>query len=132
MQHQELKPWNPYLAGVLSGLLIILSVALTDKFLGASTTFVRSSGMIEQLFSPQRVAKIAYFIKEKPIIDWQWMFVLGIFFGSLVSALTSGSFRWQAVPDSWRERFGSAAGGRWATAFVGGVVAMFGARLADG
>jgi uncharacterized protein len=132
MARQDGKAWNPYLAGGLSGVLIILSVALTDKFLGASTTFVRSSGMIEQVFSPERVAKMAYFLKEKPIIDWQWMFVLGIFLGSLISSLTSGSFQWQAVPDSWRERFGAAAGKRWATAFAGGVVAMFGARLADG
>lgn len=132
MTHPEPRPWNPYFAGALSGLLIIVSVVLADKYLGASTTFVRSAGMIEQLFAPDKVAKMAYFLKEKAIVDWQWMFVLGIFIGALISALTSGSFRWQAVPDSWQERFGPAWGKRWATAFVGGVVAMFGARLADG
>lgn len=132
MTQSEPRPWNPYLAGALSGLLIIASVVLADKYLGASTTFVRSAGMIEQLFAPEKVAKMAYFLKEKAIVDWQWMFVLGIFIGSLVSALTSGSFRLQTVPDSWQERFGPGVGKRWATAFVGGVVAMFGARLADG
>lgn len=126
------RHWNPYLAGALTGLLVIASVALTDKYLGASTTFVRSAGMIEQVFGPERVAKLAYFAKEKPIIDWQWMFVVGIFLGSLAASLASKSFKPQAVPDLWRSRFGPAKGPRFIVAFIGGVVAMFGARLADG
>jgi len=36
------------------------------------------------------------------------------------------------VPDTWRARFGDGVGLRALAAFVGGVVAMFGARLADG
>lgn len=126
------RHWNPYLAGALAGLLVIASVALTDKYLGASTTFVRSAGMIEQIFGPERVAKLAYFAKEKPIIDWQWMFVVGIFLGSLAASLGSRSFKLQAVPDLWQSRFGPAKGPRFIVAFIGGVVAMFGARLADG
>lgn len=132
MRERDNGAWSPYLAGGLSGLLIVLSVWGAGKYLGASTTFVRSAGMIEQLLDPERVAALAYFIKEKPIIDWQWMFVVGIFLGSLLSALTSGSFRWQAVPDSFAQRFGPSRGRRFAVAFAGGVVAMFGARLADG
>lgn len=69
---------------------------------------------------------------DRPIIDWQWMFVVGIFFGSLISALTSKSFRWQAVLDSWQEHFGPDKGQRWLTAFLGGALAMFDARLAGG
>jgi hypothetical protein len=132
MRENDRGAWNPYLAGSLTGLLIVLSVWVAGKYLGASTTFVRTAGMIEQLLDPARVAGLAYFIKEKPIIDWQWMFVAGIFLGSLLSALASGSFRWQAVPDSFAARFGPSRGKRWLTAFLGGAVAMFGARLADG
>ncbi len=124
--------WNPYLAGALAGLLIVASVWIAGKYVGASTTFVRGAGMIEQLFNPEHVQALEYFAKEKPIIEWQWMFVVGIFAGSLISALTSGSFRLQAVPDSWRERFGPSIGKRGLTAFFGGVVAMYGARLAGG
>jgi hypothetical protein len=36
------------------------------------------------------------------------------------------------VPDLWATRFGPARWPRLAVAFIGGVVAMFGARLADG
>ncbi len=125
--------WNPYLAGALSGVVGILSVWLAGKYFGASTSFARTAGLIEQLFGPERVAQMDYFIKTVPKIDWQWMFVVGIFLGALISAVTSGSFRWQAVPDMWADRFGAgSAVSRGVVAFAGGVVAMFGARLAGG
>lgn len=129
---QEPKGWNPYLAGALTGLLLVFSVWFTGKYVGASTTFVRSAGFIEKAFDAERVAKMEYFIKELPKIDWQWMFVVGIFFGSLVAATASKSFRWQAVPTTWERRFGPGKTKRAVTAFIGGAIAMFGARLADG
>ncbi|MCE5335570.1 MAG: YeeE/YedE family protein [Desulfobacteraceae bacterium] len=124
--------WSPYLAGALAGLLLIASAWVSGKFVGASTTYVRSAGMLESLFSPERVKSLDYFVKEAPVIDWQWMFVIGIIIGSFISAITSGSFRTQALPDMWRERFGPSRVKRGAAALAGGVVAMYGARLADG
>lgn len=126
------RPWSPYLAGAIAGLLIVASVWVSGKYLGASTTFVKSAGMIEQVFGSERVATMAYFIKEAPKIDWQWMFVVGIFLGSLAASLSDRSFKLQATPDMWQGRFGPGKSKRWLTAFGGGVVAMYGARLADG
>ncbi len=63
-------------------------------------------------------------------IEWQWMFVFGIFLGSLISSITSSSFRWQALPDMWESRFGTSRTKRAIIAFLGAAVAMFGARLA--
>jgi hypothetical protein len=126
------KGWNPYLAGGISGLVVILSVWLSGKYFGASTTFVKNMGMIEKIFDPERIAKVEYFIKETPQIDWQWMFVIGILIGSFISAITSGSFRFQALPDMWQSRFGPSKIKRGLVAFLGGAIAMFGARLADG
>jgi hypothetical protein len=126
------KGWSPYLAGALAGIVMILSVWIAGKYFGASTTFVRSAGMIEKIFSADRVEKMDYFIKEVPKIDWQWMFVFGIFIGSLISSTTSRSFKWKAVPDMWEDRFGPGKMKRAVVAFIGGMVAMFGARLADG
>jgi len=40
------KTWNPYIAGALTGLLLILSVLVAGKYLGAPTTFARSAGVI--------------------------------------------------------------------------------------
>lgn len=125
--------WNPYLAGALSGLVSVVSVGVAGHFLGASTTFVRMAGMIEKVVAPEHMATLDYFVKTAPKVDWQWMFVVGIFIGALIAALTSGSFKLQALPDMWQERFGGNSRGKRALfAFSGGTVAMFGARLADG
>jgi uncharacterized protein len=126
------KGWSPYLAGALAGIVMILSVWITGKYFGASTTFVRSAGMIEKIFSAERVEKMDYFIQKVPKIEWQWMFVFGIFMGSLISSTTSRSFKCKAVPDMWENRFGPGKMKRVAVAFIGGMIAMFGARLAGG
>jgi hypothetical protein len=132
MEITEKKGWSPYLAGGLSGVLSILSVRVAGKYFGASTTFVHSAGMIEKILGPERVAQMSYFIKEVPEIDWQWMFVVGILIGSLIASATSGTFLWKGVPDMWEKMFGPSKSKRGMIAFVGGVIAMFGARLADG
>lgn len=123
---------NPYLAGGLSGLVIVFSALLTGNYFGASTSFVRSAGMLENFVTPGRAAQVEYFIRYMPKLDWQLMFVVGIFLGSLVAALTTGSFKWQAVPDMWATRFGANPVKRGIAAFLAGIIAMFGARLANG
>ncbi len=128
----EGKGWNPYLAGALSGLVSIASVWAAGKYLGASTTFVRTAGMLEQLAGAERVARMEYFLREVPGFDWQWLLMAGIFAGAFVAAYTAGEFRWRTVPEMWRQRFGPSGWRRGVAAFCGGVVAMFGARLADG
>jgi uncharacterized protein len=124
--------WNPYIAGAMVGLLLILSVWVADKYVGASTTFVKVAGIIESQFIPDRVANLDYFKKEKPGIDWQTFFVAGILMGAFISAITSKSFKLQGVPDMWQQRFGSSISKRAVVAFLGGFIAIFGARLADG
>jgi hypothetical protein len=132
MKEREDKGWSPYLAGALSGLVLILSVWVSGKYFGASTTFVRSAGMVERAVNAERVAKMDYFMKETPQIDWQWMFVAGILLGSFTASTTSRSFLWKALPDMWETRFGPSRVKRAVVAFSGGLIAMFGARLADG
>ena len=130
--------WRPYIAGALVGVLATLSVIVSTKvlgktqFLGASTTFVRAAGFIEQTVDPEHVKKNPYFLKEKVKVDWQFMLVVGIFIGALAASVIDGSFKLEAVPPVWRERFGNSVGVRALGAFLGGIVAMFGARLADG
>ncbi|MEW6078666.1 MAG: YeeE/YedE thiosulfate transporter family protein [Thermodesulfobacteriota bacterium] len=130
--------WSPYLAGALLGLLAIASVYATTQllgktnYLGASTTFVRAAGLLEKMISAEYVQANAYFIKEKIRVDWQFMLVAGIFIGALISSLTDKSFKLEPVPPMWEKRFGPSVGKRAVGAFLGGVVAMIGARLADG
>jgi uncharacterized membrane protein YedE/YeeE len=130
--------WRPYIAGALLGVLATLSVLVSAKvlgkpqYLGASTTFVRAAGYLEQSVDPGHVKENPYFAKTKVKIDWQFMLLVGVFIGALGASLADGSFKAESVPPVWRERFGSGVGVRAAGAFLGGVVAMFGARLADG
>jgi len=130
--------WSPYLAGALVGVLAVVSALATTglmgktSYLGASTTFVRAAGLLERAVAPERVAGNAYFTKEKVQVDWQFMLVTGVLFGALVAALTDGSFKMEGVPPAWAGRFGPSVGKRAFWAFAGGIVAMIGARLADG
>ncbi len=132
------KNWNPYVAGALVGVLAVLSVVLTTKFigkpkyLGASTTFVRVTGLIEKTFAPKYVEENKYFKSKKVKIDWQAMLVFGIFFGALVSSLVDGSFKSEKLPPMWQEKFGDNRLKRGVVSFVGGLIAMFGVRLAGG
>jgi uncharacterized protein len=132
LRREDPGAWNPYIAGSLAGLLIIGSVALSGAYFGASSSFTRFAGFVERIFSPERFSGMQYFLKYPPEPDWQWMFVVGIFFGSLISSVTSGSFRIKSVPDTWEQRFGRSPSKRGMVAFTGGLIAMFGARLADG
>jgi uncharacterized protein len=130
--------WSPYLAGALVGLLAIASVFATTQwlgkssYLGASTTFVRAAGILERTVDPDHVAANDYFTREKVRVDWQFMLVLGIFLGALISSATDRSFKLESVPPTWEKRFGPSIGKRALGAFLGGIVAMVGARMADG
>ena len=132
MKRLEDNAWNPYLCGAISGLLLIFSVLIAGKYFGASTTFVRSVGLIEKMYSAERVAGMAYFQSKVPKIDWQFMFVLGVLIGAFIAAKISGTFQWQAIPTMWHQRFGPSLKRRGIAAFIGGVIIMFGARLAGG
>lgn len=129
---------RPYIAGALVGVLATLSVIASTRvlgktqFLGASTTFVRAAGFVEQAVDPEHVKKNPYFLKEKIKVDWQFMLIVGIFIGALAASLIDGSFKFEAVPPVWRDRFGDSVVLRALGAFAGGIVAMFGARMADG
>lgn len=131
-QLRDKRHWSPYVAGACTGLVLVLSVWISGNYLGASTSFVRSAGMIENIANPERVAQIEYFTKTTPKIDWQWMVVLGVLFGSFIASKMSGTFKVQAVPDMWQGKFGPSITLRALIAFIGGILAMFGARLADG
>lgn len=130
--------WSPYVAGALVGLLALGSVLVTTvvldkgKYLGASTTFVRGAGLIEQSVSAERVAENVYYQSKKVKVDWQMLFVVGIFVGALVSSRLGKTARSEVVPPIWRSRFGSSAVVRAIGAFIGGVILIFGARLAGG
>jgi len=124
--------WNPYFAGALTGVLIVFSALLTGNYFGASSSFVRAAGIIEKVFDPARVAGSSYFGRYLPHLDWQVLFLVGVTAGALASAVRSREFSWQGMPGMWETRFGPRRGPRAAASFAGGVVMLFGARIAGG
>ncbi len=129
--------WNPYIAGSLTGVLLVLSVLVGGHFLGASTTFARSAAVIEKAVGVDTL-QFEYFTTKKgkygpgSLPDWQLMFVIGIIIGAFISSRLSGEFKVQMVPDMWGERFGTNPVKRGVVAFIGGAVGLVGARLAGG
>jgi len=130
--------WRPYIAGALAGVLAVLSVVLSTrmlgkpKYLGASTTFVRAAGIAERSVAPAHVEGNDYYQSKKVKVDWQMMLVVGILLGAFAASRIDGSFKAESVPPIWSDRFGTKIGVRAVGAFLGGIVAMFGARLAGG
>lgn len=130
--------WRPYVAGALVGLLAIASVVASTKilgkpkYLGASTTFVRAAGMAEKAVAREHVENNAYFQSKKVKFDWQFMMVVGVFIGALASSMTDKSFKMERVPPIWSARFGNRISVRAVGAFLGGIVGMFGVRMAGG
>lgn len=124
--------WSPYAAGIGIGILVCLTFLLSDKPIGCSTAFARTSGMIERLFRGKKVLDRPYFQSFRPEVDWEWMLVIGIVIGAFLSALLSGRFRVQWVPDSWTAVFGASISKRLVVALAGGILMGFGSRWAGG
>ena len=124
--------WSPYAVGIGIGILSWFSFLISRKPIACSTTFAKASGMIEKLFLGKKVDLKPYYQKIKLVVDWQWMLVIGVVIGSMISALLSGDFHWQWVPSIWATKFGSNAILRVIVALVGGICLGFGARWADG
>ena len=124
--------WSPYVVGIAIGVLSWISFLISDKALGCSTAFARTSCMIERLLRGSKTEEKPYFAKYAPVIDWQWMLVLGVVIGAFVSAQLSGHFQLEWVPPLWAETFGQTPLARWAVALVGGVLMGVGSRWAGG
>ena len=125
--------WSPFLVGVGIGVLSWVVFAVVNQPLGISTPISVLSGVCAgPLIGSAEVAGNPYWIKHPFRLDYSMMFLVGTFLGSLASVLVGRSFRWEAVPTTWRRRFGPGVGKRLLAAFLGGIVIMYGARLAGG
>jgi hypothetical protein len=132
MEWLRLEQWSPYAVGIAIGVLSWFTFLLSDKALGASTAYARTSGMIARIVGGKKVPENPYYRKFVLQIDWEWMLVLGIVVGAYISARLSGTFETSWVPALWAGTFGDAVVPRVATAFVGGIFMGFGSRWAGG
>ncbi len=136
MEWLRLGQWSPYAVGIGIGILSWLAFLLSDKRIGCSTAFARTSGMIERLFRGDKVNERPYFQKFAPIIDWEWMLVVGVVIGAFISAKLSGYFQLRMVPGEISGELNrtivTVPHARWITAFIGGILMGVGSRWAGG
>jgi uncharacterized protein len=124
---------NPWIAGVSIGLLCWFAFALVNQPLGVSTALSSASGKVASPILGRDVFLTdGYWIKLPFSFDYGVLFLVGIFLGGLVSALTSSTFKWERVPSVWREFYGGSMTKRFVVAFLGGALVLFGARMAGG
>ncbi len=132
MHYLTMARWSPYAVGIAIGLLNCAAFVLCARPIGCSAAYARTSGMIERLFLGARAALKPYYRAFAPVVDGEWMLVLGIIVGAFLSAKLSGQFATVWVPDRWAQAFGPAPVVRVLGALVGGVLIGLGARWAGG
>ncbi len=136
----RLPRWSPYVVGAGIGVLSWVTFYFMNKALGTSTSFVGASGALLCTVACEHVEQNAYFAKTlgakgggfKPVFDWQMALVFTMALGAFISAWFGRTFKVERVPTLWQSRFGPSVAKRYAAAFVGGVILIFGARMADG
>jgi uncharacterized membrane protein YedE/YeeE len=131
------KSWSPYVVGVGIGVLSWFTFAAANKPIGITTAFEHTAALAEKAVVPSLEQTNDYYAAKakegrSPRIGFEWMLVLGVFIGALLSSLLSGDRPRTTVPGPWARRFGPSVAKRLAFAFLGGGVMMFGARLAQG
>lgn len=133
----RMKSWSPYVVGVGIGMLSWFVFATANHPLGITTAFENTAALTEQAAAPEAAQANPLFAKKAaegkaPKIDWEWMLVIGVFIGAWLSARMGNDREPRKVPPLWQWRFGPSVAKRFAGAFFGGALMMFGARLAQG
>lgn len=125
--------WSPYLVGAGIGVLSWVVFVVVANPIGITTAISQVAGGVAALVvGPDTVSQNPYWARNPMRLDYGMLFDIGTFLGALASALASRSFRIETVPPVWRERFGPSVAKRMIVAFIGGAIAMYGARMAGG
>jgi len=123
---------NPYLAGVLLGLVLLLAMYLSGRGLGASGGLKYCVVSIVETINPDHVMESAYYSKyfeegRNPLLSWLPFEVMGLLVGGFISGAISGrlKLRVEKSPSiSSRKRL--------FLSFTGGIFFVYGAQLARG
>lgn len=148
--HGQLNWWQ---GGIALAMVFLLAVWLV-KPVGVSTQFVIADGLLASLVNPELVVadktNSSGYSSEQPYLNksggkyaaaianpWNYgfIFVLAMVPGAWLSARLSGPGADQAArvaPPVWRQNWGDKAWSRYLAAFLGGILVLYGARLAGG
>ncbi len=124
--------WNPYLAGVALGLVLLSAFLLTGRGLGASGAANRMAVTAVNAVAPGHVDRTPQMAKLKGgsshmIHNWLVFMVLGVFLGGSVAAYSAGRLKRRLIKGP---RISSR--GRLILALTGGILMGIAARLALG
>lgn len=133
MSSPESRDWNPYLAGVFLGLVLLATYLLMGYGLGGSAAATRVAVAGAHALAPNAVEANAYLGQyvaggANPLSDWMIFEAFGVIVGGIIGAFTAGRIRMGHVEMGPRSRVFS----RFLLAIVGGILMGFAARLARG
>lgn len=124
---------NPYLGGVLLGIVLFLSFAFTTNGLGASGGLNRVVVALEDMAAPEHIDRTAYLLEmaggdTNPLDNWTVILLAGTVLGGAFAGLWNGRMRIETYmgPRIKHKQV------RWLWALLGGAIMGYGARLARG
>jgi len=134
------ETWSPYLAGILLGIVGMLTVLLANTLLGASGAFESLAGLFGKKILPGLFSNIYWGVEGgralpiiRPEITWSVILLVGIFFGGTLGALTSRTFKFRFNDDAqWKRIIGPQPWKRWVIGFVGAIIVEIGSGIAGG
>ena len=122
---------DPYVAGACLGVVLLATLVITGRGLGASGAFATTAAGLAHAVAPARAEANPYFARylagDGPWRDWLLFEIAGVVLGGLLSAWLAGRLRGEVERGP---RAGTRA--RLAIAFGGGMVMGLGAVLARG
>ncbi len=131
---REAQPyWNPYVAGLGLGLVLLAAFVIMGRGLGASGAFASAVAAGVNAVAPQHAASNNFYAEylgdgtQSPLKDWLVFEVLGAIVGGFISGILAGRVR-KVVEKGPRVSVGA----RFVYAFAGGMIMAFGAKLARG
>ena len=123
---------NPYLAGVLLGLVLLSAMFFSGRGLGASGGIKYAVVAAVEAVDHQHAMESSYYSKyfedgKNPLKSWLALEVLGMFLGGLISGAISGRLKLKVEhsPNISKNK-------RLIFAFLGGAFFVYGAQLARG
>ena len=128
--HRDVRPrWA--VLGVLFGFLSAVSIALFGP-IGVSGTYSRFIGAVARRIVPAFAADHPYIVKMGGLVTPETMLVLGLFIGAFLACRIGARTADSTPPLSIVHRHETTPARRYADAFIGGFLILFGARLAGG
>ena len=127
------KPYvHPYFGGVVLGVILFLAILLTGNGLGSSGGTTRLVTFVQDQIAPAHVDRTPYLLKmaggdKNPLDDW----IIPVFFGALLGGFTSGTIFGRTKLETTKGP-NVTNRTRWLMAFLGGVIFLYGARMARG